>query len=74
MSINLEKYLNEADQNLNKKIADSFTRYVMGDSDAALKELKKYPANVQVSSDASEYNKAYVATYKKFLSILDGLK
>lgn len=67
--------------NTDKQIADSMTRFLMGDSEVALQELKdnidiitpvSNNANTQYAKSHTAYHEYYNKTYKKILSIVRG--
>ncbi len=64
--------LNEAGHS-EELVADAFTRFLLGDRNAALKLLEKMK-NVKLSTniepDSAEYNKQYDRVYKEFTRVV----
>lgn len=62
------------------KIADSYTRFILGDQNIAIKELQKLVGNLKgdpekikdMAKDPSYYNAVFSRTYKKFVEVLRG--
>ena len=53
-----------------KKLADIFTRYLIGDRKAAVRQLAALSSKVDVDIDQDNYNQQYGDTYTAILKVL----
>ena len=70
--------VNEQDDSQLRQVADNFARYVLGDGQAALRNLQAL-GNAglgfrELSTDPADYNEVYDHIAKKFYEILVGAK
>jgi len=68
----LKQMLNEA-AHIDKMVADAFTRFLIGDSNAALRaltKLKDADKGILIETDSTEYNKQYDRIFQEISKII----